>query len=147
MPYLAYISTWYFQKYSSRGWRISPSAISHHTRISRYNNYYSHFLTSTLISENGILTSTKSKTTYLLSQTIKNHLPTSISKGYMPITCHHKTNRSKDTVIKSILIGDQYYSNMLIIPDKHPSDFHANINNYMQYALLHDSEFAQLCNK
>ena len=29
----------------------------------------------------------------------------------------------------------------------HPSDPHANIHNYTQYTMLHDSEVSHLCNK
>ena len=50
-------------------------------------------------------------------------------------------------MLHGILIGIQCYLNPLIIPDLHSSDPHANIHNYIQYDLLHDSEFAYTCNK
>ena len=109
--------------------------------------YYSPCLTTTLISDNSIFNATKSKAKYLSFQTIKRHLPTAISKGYMTTTCCHQNNRSKDIVLNGIFIGGQFYSNPLIIPYLHPPDLHENIRNYIQYYLLHDSDFAHLCNK
>ena len=109
--------------------------------------YYFTPLESTLIIENSILTTTNSKKKYFLSQTIKTHLPTEISKGYMTINCHHQNNRAKGIVLHGILIGGKLNSNPLIIPDIHPYDPHADIDNYMKYDMLHESEFAHLCNK
>ena len=67
--------------------------------------YYSPCLTSTLISENIIITDTKSKGKSLSYQTIKKHLPTAISKGYMNITCHYQKIRARDIVLHGILIN------------------------------------------
>ena len=61
----------------------------------------------------------------------------------MNINCHHQNNRAKDIVLHGILIGGQCDSNSLIIPDLHTYDTHDKIHNYMQYSLLHDSEFSQ----
>ena len=65
----------------------------------------------------------------------------------MTITFHHQNNRSKYIIIYGILIGCQWYLNLLIIMDLHTSDPHTNTCNYMQYSMLHDPEFSHLCNK
>ena len=77
----------------------------------------------------------------------KKHIHTEISKGYMTITFRHLNNRSRYILLHGILIGGQLYPSMLIIPYLHPPDLHENIRNYIQYYLLHDSDFAHLCNK
>ena len=101
----------------------------------------------TLISENSILTATKSKVKYFSPQTTKNHLPTEMSNSSMTITCHHQNSRSKYMVLNGILIGGKCYSNPPIIPDLHYSIPHANIKESMQYSLLPYSGFAHLCDK
>ena len=50
-------------------------------------------------------------------------------------------------MLHGILIGVQCYSNPLIIMHIYPSDLHVKIHNAIQYALLHNSYFAHLCNK
>ena len=80
--------------------------------------YYLRF-TSTLISDNSILTNSKSKANDFSSQTIKNNLPTSLSKEYMTINSHHLNNRDKEIVIHRILIDVQCYLNPLIVPYLH----------------------------
>ena len=96
-------------------------------------------MTSALIIDNSILTDNKSKARYLSCQTIKKHLPTEISKGYMTITCFHKNNKDKYIFLYGILIGVQFYSDLLIIVGLHPSGLNVNIHNSMKDVLLHDS--------
>ena len=72
--------------------RVLYSTTQEYIDIKKY--YYTH-LTSTLISDNIILTDTKSKEKYFLYQTTKKHLATAIQKGSMTIDFHHQNNRAK----------------------------------------------------
>ena len=123
--------------------RVSSTTTQGYIDIKKH---YPPCLTSTLISENSILTASKSNTKYPLSQNIKNNISKEISNGSTTIMCNQQKNRAKDLVIHGIINGNQFYSNLIIVPDVHISDLHANIHNSMQFALLHDSSFAQLCN-
>ena len=67
-----------------------------------------------------------------------------MSKRSMNITSHQQNNRAKYIVLHGILIGVQFYLNLLIILDLNTYGIHKNIQNSMQYALLHDPEFAHL---